>query len=315
MGGEFAAYGLLHVLLRDFYLLRKVEDFKDVLILLKAYGAQQRRHGQLLLTVDISIHHVVDVRGELYPRTLERYDAGTVKHRAVGMHALTEEHAGRTVQLRYHHALRAIDDERAVARHVRYGAEEHVGDYRLEVRVVLIGAVQLHLGLHRHTVREAALKALLYGIAWRVDEIVKELKDEMVTRVCNGEVLGEHLVQAIILALLRRCVQLEEITERLQLHVKEIRIRHRILHVCEANSVFNNFGCHASLYKYDDLYLFLSNPRYSSNPRLCGPSCPRPAAFLDWQQPSRRFGSVIDTIRLGPAYLVDPNRDFLFLLT
>ena len=52
-----------------------------------------------------------------------------------------------------------------------------------------------------------------------------------------------------------------------------------------------------------------------SNPRLCGPSCPRPAAFLDWQQPSRRFSSVIDTIRLGPAYLVDPNRDFLFLLT
>ena len=65
--GKFSSNGFLHVFLVHLHLLGQVEDLQDVLILLEADGTQQRRHRQLLLTVDVSIHDVVDVSGELYP--------------------------------------------------------------------------------------------------------------------------------------------------------------------------------------------------------------------------------------------------------
>ena len=164
------------------------------------------------------------------------------------MHTLSEEYARRTVQLRNHDALGTVDDESAVVCHVRNCTEEDVGDDRLEVRMVLVRTVEFHLCLHRHTVRQSALQTLLHGVARRVDEVVKELEYEVVASVGNREVLCEHLIQTVLLALLRWSVELKEIAERLQLHVKKIRIRHRILHACEANSVFCNFGCHALLY-------------------------------------------------------------------
>ena len=55
-------------------------------------SAKHRRDGQLLLTVDVSKHHVVDIRRELDPRTLERDDTCAIKHRTIGMLALAEEH-------------------------------------------------------------------------------------------------------------------------------------------------------------------------------------------------------------------------------
>ncbi len=164
------------------------------------------------------------------------------------MYTLAEEYARRTVQLRYYDTLGTVDDECAVVGHVRNCTQEDVRDNRLEVRVVLVRTVEFHLGLHRHTVRQTALQTLLHTVAWRVDEVVKELEYEVVASVGNREVLCEHLIQTILLTLLRWSIELKEIAERLQLHVKKIRIRHRILHACEANSFFCNFGCHALLY-------------------------------------------------------------------
>ena len=91
-GCQVAANHLLHILLINLHFLSKVKDLKDVLISLKADSTQQCGHGQLLLSVDVSIHHIVDVSGKLNPRTLERDDTCTVKHGTIGMDALTEEH-------------------------------------------------------------------------------------------------------------------------------------------------------------------------------------------------------------------------------
>ena len=93
-GCQIAANHLLHVLLVHLHFLCKVKNLKDVLISLEADGTQQCGNGQLLLSVDVSIHHIVDVGSKLNPRTLERNDTGTVKHCTIGMHALTEEHTG-----------------------------------------------------------------------------------------------------------------------------------------------------------------------------------------------------------------------------
>ena len=65
---------LLEVGLVNLHLLSEVEYLQDVLIGLKTNGTQQRCYGQLLLTVDIGIHDIVDVSSKLNPRALERND-------------------------------------------------------------------------------------------------------------------------------------------------------------------------------------------------------------------------------------------------
>ncbi len=80
---KFAAYGFLEVGLVYLYLFGQSEDLDDVLIALQADGTQESSDRQFLFTVDVGIHHVVDVRGELNPGAAERYDACRVKLGAV----------------------------------------------------------------------------------------------------------------------------------------------------------------------------------------------------------------------------------------
>ena len=65
--GELAAESLLEVGLVDLHLLGEVEYLDNVLIAFKADGAQKSGHGELLLAVDVGVHHIVDVRSELDP--------------------------------------------------------------------------------------------------------------------------------------------------------------------------------------------------------------------------------------------------------
>ena len=78
---------------RNLHLLSKVEDLKNVFIAFVTNGTQEGCNRQLLLTVDIGVHDIVDVSSELYPRALERNDTCAIEHGTVSMHALTEEHA------------------------------------------------------------------------------------------------------------------------------------------------------------------------------------------------------------------------------
>ena len=98
-GCKFAAYGFLHILLVHLHLLGKTEYLKNILVGLVADGTQQCCHRQFLLTVDVGVHHIVDVCCKLYPRALERNYTRTVERSTVGMNTLTEEHTRRTVQL------------------------------------------------------------------------------------------------------------------------------------------------------------------------------------------------------------------------
>ena len=58
----------------------------------------------------------------------------------------------------------------------------------------------------------------------RIDEVIDELKLVVVPRVFDGEYFLEHLVESFILPVLRSSLQLEEILEGLQLHLKQIGI-------------------------------------------------------------------------------------------
>jgi len=96
-GGKLTTQYALQAGLRNLHFLGEVEDVEDVLVGLIADGAQQGGDGQFLLAVDVGIHHVVNVRRKLHPRSFERDDTGRIKHGAVGVLALAEEHARRAV--------------------------------------------------------------------------------------------------------------------------------------------------------------------------------------------------------------------------
>ncbi len=146
------------------------------------------------------------------------------------MGALSEEHAGRTVELRHNDAFRAIDHKCALLGHVRNRAEINILDYRREILVVGVGTVEFQLCLEGHAVCEAALQTLLDGVTGRVDVIVEEFEYEVVTGVRDGEILGEHLVESLVVPFFGRGVELQEVLERLELNLEEIRVRKRILY-------------------------------------------------------------------------------------
>ena len=148
------------------------------------------------------------------------------------------------MELRNDYSLCTIDDECAILCHIGNGTKEDILNKGTEVLVVGVGTVKLHLGLQGHTVGKTTLQTFLYRVARRVDEIVQELKDKVIPGVGNRKVLCKHLVQTVILPFFGRCVQLQEIAERLQLHIKKIGKSDRILDACKVHSVFNNFCSH-----------------------------------------------------------------------
>jgi len=156
------------------------------------------------------------------------------------MNALAKENAGGTMQLGYDNALSTVDDKSTIFCHIRNRSKEHILDERTKVLMIRIGAVKLHLSLQGDTVGQSSLKTFIDRVTGRIDIIVEELEHEIVTRVRDREVLCEHLIQTVVLTLLRRRVELKEIAERLQLHVQEIRKWVRIRYACEIDSVVND---------------------------------------------------------------------------
>ena len=89
---QLATDSSLHILLVHLHLFSEIEDLENILILLITDGTEQGSNRQLLLTVNVSIHHIVDVSSKLNPATLEWDDTCRIKHSTIGMNTLSEEH-------------------------------------------------------------------------------------------------------------------------------------------------------------------------------------------------------------------------------
>ena len=186
--GELAAHGLLQGGLRHLHLVREIENLENLLVRLVTYRTQQRGDGQLLLPVDVGVHDVIDVRSELDPRTLEGDDTRRIELGAVGVHALSEEHARRTVQLGYDDTLRTVDDERSAFGHIGDRPEVHVLNDDAEILVLVVRAIEFQLGFDK-------------------------LQNKVVPGIGDGEILLKHLVQPLVFAILGRGVHLEKVPE------------------------------------------------------------------------------------------------------
>ncbi|EJP33671.1 hypothetical protein HMPREF1146_1669 [Prevotella sp. MSX73] len=77
--------------------------------------------------------------------------------------------------------------------------------------MIRIRTIQLHLSLQGYAIRQPALKTLINGITRWIDIVIQELKNEIITRIGDREVLCEHLIQSVILAFFRWSIQLQEV--------------------------------------------------------------------------------------------------------
>ena len=71
---QFTSQHLLEVCFGNLYIFCQIKDFKDVPIVFKTDSSQQRSNGQFLFTIDVSIHHIINVCSKLNPRALEWND-------------------------------------------------------------------------------------------------------------------------------------------------------------------------------------------------------------------------------------------------
>ena len=93
-----------------------------------------------------------------------------------------------------------------------------------------ISARKAEFCLQRNTVGQASLKTFLDRILGRINEVIDKTKFIVVPRVLGRENLLEYLEQTLVAAAFGGGLQLEEVTEGLQMNLEKVRI-------------LQNFGC------------------------------------------------------------------------
>ncbi len=214
---------VLELDLVDVDLFHEIEELEDLVVGRIAEGAQQRRHREFLLPVDVRVHHVVDIGRELHPRPAERDDPGRINRRPVRVGRFTEEHTRRPVELADDHTLRPVDDEGPAVRHRRQVPQIDVLFDRVHVRfpvLCLLGQAQLRLDGDR--IGEPALLALGDRVLRFLDIVLDEFQEKILPRVGDREVHFEHRLKALVPPPCRGGVGLQETLPRLELDVEQI---------------------------------------------------------------------------------------------
>src|ERR1019366_6989597 len=143
-----------------------IESPQNLGVRLQTKRAQEHGAVEFTFTVDTNMKQVLDVVFELNPASAVGNDlAQEITLRLL----LFEKHARRTMQLRNDHALRAVDDKRAVLRHQRNFAEENflfldVADGFYARLGILIKDGEPDRDLQRSGVGHAALFALSHVV-------------------------------------------------------------------------------------------------------------------------------------------------------
>ena len=161
-------------------------------------------------------HHVVRVEHHLDPVAAVGDDAHREKRLAVRMHLALGRDAGAAVELRDDDALGAVDDEGAVVGHDGHVAEE---DVFLAHRAALGEAERR---VKRAHIRLAGHEGLEMGLLGGAEAVADEVERIPAVGRLHGEYLVEDRLEALVLALLRLDVGLQEVLIRLCLYVYEV---------------------------------------------------------------------------------------------
>ena len=64
---QLAAYYLLKICLIHLNIFCQVKNLKNIFIIFEAYRSQQRCYRQFFLSIDVCVHHIIDVGSKLNP--------------------------------------------------------------------------------------------------------------------------------------------------------------------------------------------------------------------------------------------------------
>ena len=237
ISGQFTTDTCLQRLAVHLHLFCQIEAVEDVTIGLETDGAEQCGNRQFLLTVDVSIHDLVDIRSELDPRTAERDNTRRIELGSVRVHRCAEEYTRRAVQLTNDNALSTIDDKGAFRRHVRNSTQINIGNDGVEILMIGILATKTQFRFQRHTVGQTALDTLFDSVTRTINRIIQECQRKTVASILNREVFREYPKESLSTTLFRSGIHLNKIGEGLQLNLQKVRIRHMLLHTTEIDSL------------------------------------------------------------------------------
>ncbi len=96
-GCKLPAQAFLQTGFCDFDFIGQAKDFQNVFVTFKPYGPEQRGDRQFFLSVNVSVHHVVDVCCKFNPGTFERDDSCRIQFCSVCVYALSKKYSGRPV--------------------------------------------------------------------------------------------------------------------------------------------------------------------------------------------------------------------------
>ncbi len=216
-----------------------VVELRQDFLGIEAQRVKQRRHRQLALAVDTDVDDVLGVEFEVQPRPAIGNDARgeQIFARRMGLAAImVEQDARRPVHLADDHALGAVDDEGAVARHQRHVA--HIDVLLLDIEhgagfgvLVDFEHDQAQRDAHRGGVGDAALTAFL-DVIFRVFQFVmNEVHFGGAGEIADREHAAQRLFQARNIADLG--VGPQELFVALPLNLDQVRHLHHFVDVAE----------------------------------------------------------------------------------
>ena len=208
--------------------LEIVEERHDLLVAAVAERPEERRRVKFpaaAALVHEAPHDVVRVEHHLDPVAAVGDDAHGEERLAVRVDLALGRDAGRAVQLRDDDALRAVDHERAVGRHHRHVAEEDL------LLAHLLAVLEAEGRVERPAVRLAVHERLEVGLLRRAEVVAHEVERVAPVVADDRENLLEDRLQALVLALRRRHVGLEELLVGLGLDLDEVG--RRLCHILQ----------------------------------------------------------------------------------
>jgi hypothetical protein len=209
----------------DLHRLHLVEQLQNGLFGGVAQRLEQHGHRQLPLAIDVDVHDVVHVEGELHPGAPVGDDPGGEQALAVGMNGVVEEHAGRAVQLRDDDPLRAVDDKGPGVGQQRQFAEVDLLLDDLLVPLLALDVLadpEAERGLHGRGEGEIPLLALVHRVLGLADGVGDELQGKEPPRVADGKDGAEDLLQTHVPPFLRRDLELQKVFKRPKLDVQQM---------------------------------------------------------------------------------------------
>ena len=209
------------------HLFHQIEELEDLVVGRVTQGAEERRDGKFLFSIDVDVHHVADIGRELHPRSPERDDARGVDRKAVRMDRLVEKDAGRSVQLVDNHSLGPVDDIGAAVGHHRQVPKVHFLLDRIDVALSILALRrEAQLRLQRHRKGQAPLLALYHRILRLFNIVLDEFENVVFPGVGNRKIHFKYLLETLVHSLLRRGRCLEEMLPGFELDIQQIRIIH-----------------------------------------------------------------------------------------